>query len=94
MAETFDQLKSVSRGYTPFDYDLVISNQVIWFGCHYKWWIGGMLCQFNTHETNSEKRGKDLADKLKELIPRQMFDVAIPAAIGSQIIARTTVSTS
>jgi len=44
------------------------------------------------HETNSYPRGRALASKMRELIPRQMFEVAIQAAIGAKIIARETVS--
>lgn len=88
----FDRLKSVSRGYASLDYsftrfesadlvklDILINNEKV-----------DALAQI-IHKEHSYHHGRQIAEKLKELIPRQMFDVAIQATIGSHIIARTTV---
>ncbi len=88
----FDRLKSTSRGYASLDYhfkhfavadviklDLLINGEKV-----------DALASI-VHREFSQTRGKDLVDKMRELIPRQMFDVAIQAAIGNQIIARQTV---
>jgi len=88
----FDRLKSVSRGYASFDYefvrfqaadlvkvDVLINSEVV-----------DALAMI-VHRDNSVSRGRMLTEKMKELIPRQMFDVAIQAAIGRSIIARTNV---
>ena len=88
----FDKLKSISRGYASLDYDfktfqvadlvkldiLVNAEKVD-------------ALSTIVHRASSQARGRDLAAKMRELIPRQMFDVAIQAAIGSNIIARENV---
>ena len=88
----FDRLKSVSRGFASLDYnferyqvDKLVKVDVL---------INGEKVDalaMIVHDTQSRYRGNALVGKMKELIPRQMFDVAIQAAIGSQIIGRSTV---
>jgi GTP-binding protein LepA len=88
----FDRLKSVSRGFASFDYsferfdaaslvklDILINGERV------------DALSVIVHREFAQSRGRDLAERMREIIPRQMFDVAIQAAIGSQIIARTTV---
>jgi GTP-binding protein LepA len=88
----FDRLKSVSRGYASFDYDFVrfqadklVKVDILINGERVD------ALSIIAHQDVSQRRGREVADKMKELIPRQMFDVAIQAAIGRHIIARTNV---
>ncbi|MGY8795870.1 MAG: elongation factor 4, partial [Woeseiales bacterium] len=80
------------RGYASFDY-------------HFKHFVSAPLVRLDVlinkdrvdalsiivHRTNAHNRGRDLVERMRKLIPRQMFDVAIQAAIGGQVIARSTV---
>lgn len=88
----FDRLKSVSRGYASFEYefkrfqaaslvklDILINGEQV------------DALSLIVHKDNCESRGREITSQMKELIPRQMFEVAIQAAIGSKIIARTNV---
>ena len=88
----FDRLKSVSRGFASFDYhfvrfepaqlvrlDVLINKDRV------------DALSIIVHRDKAQNRGRDLVEKMRELIPRQMFDVAIQAAIGAQIIARSNV---
>jgi GTP-binding protein LepA len=88
----FDRLKSVSRGYASFDYHFVRFQQAPLVKLDIL--INGErvdALSVIVHRDVAQYRGRALADRMKELIPRQMYEVAIQAAIGAQIIARTTV---
>jgi GTP-binding protein LepA len=92
VSDFFDRLKSVSRGYGSLDYSFIRFQEAD---------LVKMDVLINServdalavivHRSTAQTRGKQLVDKMRELIPRQMFDVAIQAALGAHIIARQTV---
>ncbi|CAM2871261.1 translation elongation factor 4 [Vibrio diazotrophicus] len=88
----FDRLKSTSRGYASLDYGFqrfeaskMVRVDVLLNGDKVD------ALAIITHHENAQTRGRQLVEKMKEFIPRQMFDIAIQAAIGNHIIARSTV---
>ena len=89
----YDHLKSVSRGYASFDYELVeyAVSELVKVSILVNAEPVDAL-SFIVHDSHAETRGRAICEKLKGLIPRQLFKVAIQAAIGGKIIARSTVN--
>jgi len=88
----YDRLKSVSRGYASFDYEMLDLRPAALVKLDIR--INGELVDalsLIVHQDQAYTRGRELVQKMRELIPRQMFEVAVQAAIGGRIIARETV---
>ena len=88
----YDRLKSVSRGYASLDYDLegFVPSELVKLDIRINGDVVDALSLI-VHRERAYARGRDLAVRMKELIPRQMFEIAIQASIGAKIIARETV---
>ncbi len=88
----FDRLKSTSRGYASLDYNFqrFEASNMVRVDVLLNGYTVDALAMI-THKDQSQTRGRQLVEKMKEFIPRQMFDIAIQAAIGNHIIARSTV---
>ena len=88
----YDRLKSVSRGYASFDYQIedYEANELVKMSILVNGEPVDALSMI-VHRTRAEKRGRAMCERLKDLIPRQLFPIAVQAAIGGKIIARETV---
>lgn len=92
VSDFFDRLKSVSRGYASLDYNFLRFDEADLVKMDIL--INGErvdALSMIVHRSAALSKGKNLVDKMREIIPRQMFDVAIQAALGAHIIARQTV---
>lgn len=93
VVDFYDKIKSISRGYASFDYEFVgyragdlVKVDIMLNGKTYD------SFSFIAHRDKAEQRAREVADKLKSLIPRQLFQVAVQAAISNKVIARTNIS--
>ena len=89
----YDRLKSISRGYASFDYQLdsYIEGELVKVSILVNQEPVDALSML-VHRSQAEYRGRSICERLKDLIPRQLFKIAIQAAIGGRVIARETVA--
>ncbi len=89
----YDQLKSITQGYASFDYELIDYRKAELVKLDIRL-NGDVVDALSTviHKEKAYSKGRDLAQKLRKLIPRQMFEIAIQASVGSKIIARESIS--
>jgi len=88
----FDKLKSITHGYASMDYSFLEyrKSEIVKVSILVNYEVAESL-SFLVHKDNAQRRGKEMVDKLKELIPRQQFKIPIQAALGGQVIARETI---
>ncbi len=93
VVDFYDKIKSITRGYASFDYDFIgyRPGKLVKVDIMFNAKIYDSF-SFIVHRDKAEQRGREVADKLKSLIPRQLFQVAIQAAISNKVIARTNIS--
>ena len=88
----YDRLKSVCRGYASFDYQhRRLCRGRSGADLHPGQWRPGGRASIIVHRSAAERRGRAMCEKLKDLIPRQLFKIPIQAAIGGRVIARETI---
>ena len=88
----YDRLKSISKGYASLDYELhdFVSSDLVKLDIRINGEVVDALSMI-VHRERAYARGRDLASKMRELIPRQMFEIVIQASIGTKVIARETI---
>jgi GTP-binding protein LepA len=88
----YDRLKSISKGYASLDYELLdfVPSDLVKLDIRINGEVVDALSMI-VHRERAYTRGRDLASKMRELIPRQMFEIVIQASIGSKVIARETI---
>jgi GTP-binding protein LepA len=92
VADFYDRLKTLSRGYASLDYEMhdFVESKLVKLDVRINGDVVDALSLI-VHRDRAYARGRELTSKMKELIPRQMFEIAIQASLGNKVIARETV---